>query len=121
MTTVSGQMAYHSGLAAEKQVARDYARRGLPIVSERWRGRGGEIDIIVRDGEGLVFVEVKKAGSFERAAEQLGPQQIERICNSASEYLARAPRGQLTDVRFDLALVDGQGHVRIIENAFGHG
>ncbi|MEP2030836.1 MAG: YraN family protein [Paracoccaceae bacterium] len=121
MTTVTGQVAYYSGLAAEKQVAKDYTRRGLPVISERWRGRGGEIDLIARDGEGLVFVEVKKSGSFERAAEQLRPYQIKRICKSASEYLAHAPRGQLTDVRFDLALVDGRGQVQIIENAFGHG
>lgn len=121
MTTFAGQVAYHSGLSAEKQVARDYERRGLPVACERWRGSGGEIDLIARDGDGLVFVEVKKSRSFTRAAEQLSPRQIERISASASEYLGFEPRGQLTDVRFDLALVDGQGQVRIIENAFGHG
>ena len=121
MTTIAGQVAYHSGLAAEKQIALYYERRGFPVACERWRGSGGEIDLIARDGDDLVFVEVKKSRSFARAAEQLSQRQIERICASASEYLALEPRGQLTDVRFDLALVDGQGQVQIIENAFGHG
>ncbi len=44
---------------------------------------------------------------------------MRRICASAEEYLGTQPRGQLTDVRFDVALVDGQGVVRVIENAFG--
>jgi putative endonuclease len=37
------------------------------------------------------------------------------------EYLGKIPNGSLTDVRFDVALVNALGEVRIIENAFGHG
>ena len=55
----AGAMAYHAGLAAEGRIAQDYARRGFPLANQRWRGRGGEIDLIVRDGEGFIFVEVK--------------------------------------------------------------
>lgn len=116
-----GQRGYHAGLAAEEIVAATYARRGLPVICRRWRGQGGEIDLIARDGAGLIFIEVKAARSFDAALQRLGGRQIGRLCAAASEFLAREPRGQNTDVRFDLALVDGQGAVRVVENAFTAG
>jgi putative endonuclease len=120
MNVHCGQLSYHSGLAAEKRVAQDYAARGLPMVRERWRGCGGEIDLIVRNGTGLVFVEVKKSRSFARAADRLGRAQMARIYAAASEFLEQEPDGQLTEVRFDVALIDAQGQMKILENALGH-
>ncbi|NCO88096.1 MAG: hypothetical protein GW886_15860 [Rhodobacterales bacterium] len=113
------RLNHHAGLVAEDIVARDYARRGRPVAQRRWRGPGGEIDLIARDGDCVVFVEVKKSSSFARAAAALGRRQMDRICASAAAFLEGEPRGQLTDVRFDLAVVDGRGAVEIIENAFG--
>lgn len=113
---MSGIASYHVGLAAEGSVATDYARRGHAIAGRRWRGSGGEIDLIARDGDGLIFVEVKRARDFARAAERLTRHQIARIWGAATEFLAGEPRGQLTPVRLDLALVDGAGRLRIIEN-----
>ncbi|MGY9047173.1 hypothetical protein P775_24245 [Puniceibacterium antarcticum] len=115
-----GAVSYQAGLSAELRIAQDYERRGYPIACQRWRGRAGEIDLIVRDGDGLIFVEVKKSRTFDRAAERLSRAQMRRIYASAEEYLSTQPLGQLTDVRFDVALVDGQGALRMIENAFGH-
>lgn len=112
---------YHAGLAAEESVARDYTRRGNHIAQRRWRGAGGEVDLIMRDGDTVVFVEVKKSRSMARAANRLNRRQMDRLCAAATEFIADEPRGQLTDVRFDLALVDGQGAVQVIENAFGDG
>ena len=109
---------YHTGLAAEDIVASNYARRGRRIAAQRWRGCGGEVDLIVREGARVVFVEVKKSRTFARAAERLTRRQMDRIYASASEFIGGEPAGQMTDVRFDLALVDGRGDVRIIENAF---
>ena len=43
---------------------------------------------------------------------------MDRLVGAASEFIAAEPNGQLTDMRFDLAMVDGQGRVEIIENAF---
>lgn len=114
---MSGAMSYHSGLAAEGQVAAYYQASHHSIAARRWRGHSGEIDLILRHGESIVFVEVKRAESFARAAERLSQAQMQRIWNSASEFLAGEPSGQDTDVRFDVALVDGRGCIRIIENA----
>jgi len=116
---LTGANAYHAGLSAEEAVARDYQRRGFTVAAQRWRGKGGEIDLILRDDAGLVFVEVKKSRDFARAAQRITQRQMQRICLSAEEFIAREPRGSLTPMRFDVALVDQMGQVEIIENAFG--
>ena len=116
-----GAMAYHACLSAEDLIGADYERRGFPIAARRWRGKGGEIDLIAEDGAGLVFVEVKQSRDFDQAAEHVSHHQMKRLYASAEEYLGQMPNGSLTDVRFDVALVNGRGEVRVIENAFGHG
>lgn len=116
---MSGQVSYHAGLRAEEIVERHYADRGLRVVDRRWRGEAGEIDLVARDGKGVIFIEVKKARSRDRAAERVTERQMRRIYAAASEYLAGMPDGQSTDVRFDVALVDVHGAVEVIENAFG--
>lgn len=118
--SVRGSVSYHAGHAAELRVATDYERRGFSIAHHRWRGAGGEIDLIARDGDDLVFIEVKASASFDAAAARINPRQMKRIYASAAQFLENEPGGQLTNVRFDAALVDGTGAVQIIENAFGH-
>lgn len=113
-----GAMSYQAGLAAEKSVAAHYVHGGLAILAERWRGSQGEIDLVAQDGDAIVFIEVKKSRSHAQAAARLTRRQMDRIYGAGSEFLATQPRGQLTDVRFDVALVDGQGQVDVIENAF---
>jgi putative endonuclease len=114
---IKGSVAYHAGLAAEDSVALAYERAGHPIVARRWRGSAGEIDLIAQNGEGFVFIEVKKSRSHAEAASALSPAQIARIFDAASEFVANAPRGLLTQMRFDVALVDGMGRIERLENA----
>ncbi len=115
-----GLRAYLSGASAESAVARHCMRQGYDLLAEPWQGRGGEIDLILKDGEIFVFCEVKKARSFESALNSLREAQMQRIHAAASEYLEHTPKGQLSDVRFDLALVNVAGEIRIVENAFSH-
>lgn len=113
-----GKTSYLAGQAAEEIVARQYASGGYPILAQRWRGSKGEIDLVARDGEAIVFIEVKKSKSHAMAATRLTRRQMGRIYGAGSEFLATQPKGQLTDVRFDVALVDDMGRVDVIENAF---
>ena len=113
-----GQRAYQSGLSAENAVERHYQRQGFETAARRWRRRGvGELDLVMRDGEALIFVEVKKSRDFARAAESLTSRQMARLYDGASAFMAEEPRGELTECRFDVALVNGQGEIQILENA----
>jgi putative endonuclease len=116
---MSGARSYHAGLAAESTVERHYGRSGLAVAARRWRGLGGEIDLVLRDGAALVFVEVKQAASHATAAWRVTERQMARVLAAAAEYLAGEPQEMDTELRFDVALVDGQGRVDIIENAYG--
>ncbi|MEO9516655.1 MAG: YraN family protein [Paracoccaceae bacterium] len=113
-----GRMAFEAGLAAEERIVMDYQSRGFVVVDRRWRGRSGEIDLVAKDGAGFIFVEVKQSRSFDRALHNLTEQQVARLFSTADEYLAKKDLGSMTDVRFDVALVDQQGAFRILQNAF---
>ena len=113
-----GRVNYHAGLAAEAAVARKYEDMGIAICARRWRGLTGEIDLIGRSGDEVIFVEVKQSRTHDLAASHLSQAQIARIFVSVDEFLAGEPKGLLTDVRIDLALVDGHGRIEVVENAF---
>jgi putative endonuclease len=112
-----GRRAYLAGQSAEKMVLRDYLQRGYELAAQRWRGGGAEIDLIFHDGNGCVFVEVKQSASFDRAINALRPAQVQRLMQAATVFVAGELKGQLTDMRFDVALVNGRGEIQIIENA----
>ena len=65
----------------------------------------------------MIFVEVKKSRDFARAAESLSYRQMQRILGAAEEFVAGEPKGLLTEMRFDVALVDAVGRIEILENA----
>ena len=115
---LAGQRSYLAGLAAEEQVASHYTRMGRAVCARRWRGQGGEIDLVARDGGELVFIEVKQSRTHHDAAMHLTDGQMRRIWNTANEYLAGEPTGLMTQMRFDIALVDGLGRIEVIENAY---
>ncbi len=113
-----GLANYHAGHAAEGSVARHYEGLGIPITVRNWRGSGGEIDLIGRLGDQVIVVEVKQSRSHDLAASHVTQAQVARIFATVEEFLGGEPKGLLTDVRIDLALVDGQGRIEVLENAF---
>jgi putative endonuclease len=115
---MSGARSYHAGLAAEDAVERHYGGRGHAVAARRWRGLGGEIDLVLRDGAALIFVEVKLAVSHAAAAWRVTERQMARVMAAATEFVAGEPRAMDTEMRFDIALVDGQGRIEVIENAY---
>lgn len=113
-----GRLANLSGRMAEDSVTLTYQRAGAVLLASRWRGLAGEIDLILREGDCLVFVEVKKSCSHAMAAQRLDRRQMDRICLAALEYVDRHGNG-LSEMRFDAALVDDMGRIDVIANAFG--
>lgn len=108
---------YLSGLSAEHQVAALYREGGYRQLATRWRGGGGELDLVLERDDGCVFVEVKASRTLARAARSLSSGQIGRLFRAAEAFLTRLPGGLATAARFDVALVDEQGRIEIIENA----
>ncbi len=112
----SGRGAHFSGLAAEEIAERLYLAEGATVAARRWKCPDGEIDLILRNGDGLVFVEVKARRRHEAAAVAISAAQWQRIGAAASRYLAETTDGTL-NCRFDVVLVDRSGLAERIENA----
>ncbi|MCJ7872681.1 YraN family protein [Phaeobacter sp. J2-8] len=107
-----------AGVSAEGSIERAYVAAGHRVLARRWRARGGEIDLILQDGNGTyVFAEVKKSATFDRALARITPQQVARIHAAAEVFLGDCPQGLLSDVRFDAALVDSMGQTQILKGA----
>ena len=112
-----GAAGYHKGLSAETQVIRHYQALGATLLHQRWRGSAGELDLVLELGDDVIMVEVKASRNLAQAAARLSPRQCQRIFQTAEEFLATCPRGQLTPMRLDVALVDNAGTIEILENA----
>ena len=81
------------GNAGEDEALAHLQQHGLVLVERNFRCKGGEIDLIMRDGKGLVFVEVRqRAGrGFGGAAASVTPAKRRRLINAAQYYLLRHP------------------------------
>lgn len=105
------------GKRAEELACAHLRNQGYQIIERSWRSPFGELDIVARDGESLVFVEVKaRAGSaFGGAEEALTKRKRDRLVATAAAYLAAV--GADLPVRFDLLAVTGEGIV-LYKDAF---
>ncbi|MDE7074115.1 MAG: YraN family protein [Odoribacter sp.] len=102
-------MAEHNlyGQAGEEAAAAYLAARGYVVLERNWRTKRGEVDIICRQGDLLVVVEVKsRREGEERPAELLNAAKRRRLRTAAEAYL-RA-KGLEAEVRFDLVVVTGE-------------
>lgn len=95
------------GREAEERAARHLERHGLRVVARNFRVRGGEIDLICRDGRVLVFVEVRQRSrsDYGGAGASITTSKQRRIVLAARHYLAGQPE---CDCRFDCVLIEGE-------------
>lgn len=97
-------------------------RRGYAILARRYRTRHGEIDVVAREGETVVFVEVKarRDEAFGGGGAAVTGWKQQRIVRMATDYLAR--RGLLdAPCRFDVVTVQfdaGRPRVEVFTHAF---
>jgi putative endonuclease len=110
------------GHHGEDLACRELERRGYAIVARRYRRRGGELDIIARDGRTMVFVEVKSRAShaFGAAAEAVTRLKRKRITDLALDYLMRNHLSHCP-CRFDVVSIhfdSGSPVVDVFQNAF---
>lgn len=97
-----------TGQRAENQAAHFLEQRGLAVVARNYRCRGGEIDLVCREGKTLVFVEVRlrRNPGFGGAAASITPAKQRRIVLAAQHYLTTHGSSNC-DCRIDCILLDG--------------
>ena len=91
---------------------------GLTLIERNWLCRFGEIDLIMRDGAALVFVEVRQRNSqrFGGAAASIGRQKQARIERTVGLYLSGLPI--VPECRVDAVLFDGSSAPQWLRNIF---
>ncbi len=107
---------------AKEQQARAYLEaQGLQQIVNNYRCRFGEIDLIMREGDTLVFVEVRFRSSdrFGTSAETVGLRKQRRLIAAAEHYLQRHP--SCMRCRFDVLALGPGEQMQWIQNAFEAG
>jgi putative endonuclease len=97
--------AFQNGISAESRAAAMLLVKGYRILARRFRTPAGEIDIVCKRRNALVFVEVKTRASYEEAAEAVTEQQRRRIVGAAEYWLQARPQDGEVDVRFDVVII----------------
>jgi len=110
------------GKHGEDLACAELERRGYAILDRRYRTKFGEIDIVAREGEVTVFVEVKTrvGDQFGGGAEALTGWKQRRLTQMAVDYLARH-RLHDRPCRFDVVAIDiegGQPRIQVYAHAF---
>ena len=112
------------GRKAEIHVARWLKLRGWKILSKRFKIPEGEVDIIARRKNIIIFVEVKQRATLLKTDDIVSQTNISRVMEAAEIWVNQNfdSLGPDFEIRFDLAVIEGRVHplakVQYIENAF---
>jgi putative endonuclease len=113
---------HHLGRLGERLAAEHLERRGCSIVSRNHRTRYGEIDLIVMDGDMLVFVEVKTRRGRGSPWDALHDAKRAQVRRMARAYLTEVPnRPRAAGLRFDAIgiQIDGRGQLTSLSHLEG--
>jgi putative endonuclease len=97
--------AFRTGLSAEARAAAYLMAKGYRILAKRFRTPVGEIDLVARRRNVVVFVEVKARATLDDAAYAVTPRQQRRIIDAAQTWLMAHPEHAEFDLRFDAMLI----------------
>jgi putative endonuclease len=98
-----------AGAAFEQRACRELERAGLKLIARNYSTRYGELDLVMREGETLVFVEVRhrlRASHGDAAASITATKQM-RLVQTAQLWLAAHPHHAQRACRFDVVTYDG--------------
>ena len=110
--------AFRRGVSAESVAAILLGAKGYRTIARRWKSPVGEIDLVVKRGRLIVFVEVKARKDLDQAAESVLVRQRRRIVAAAEAWLAAHPEHAGYDMRFDAVLVSPGRMPQHIVSAF---
>ncbi len=109
------------GSGAEQLALRFLERKGLRLLTRNYRCRRGEIDLVMQEGNFLVFVEVRyrKHNRYGSPAESVTARKQQRILNAAARYLMDAAGTKARPCRFDVVAISAEGeNIDWIRDAF---
>lgn len=110
----------NDGALAEQWAAQYLQQQGLKPITQNYRSRFGEIDLIMQDGATLVFIEVRlrRNADFGGAAASIDARKQQRIIRTAQQYLAAL--AHTPPCRFDAILMDDPlgRNAQWLKNAF---
>lgn len=115
------------GMQGEDIACRFIESHGGRILERNFRFKGGEIDVIYKDGNYIVFGEIKyrSSSTFGMAEEAVGYRKQRTISRGCDFYVLQKNLDQFTPIRFDviaLNIDEGQNRVKVhyIKNAFDY-
>lgn len=105
------------GRRAEQQAKEFLQRQGLILIDKNYRCRHGEIDLIMKDGSQLVFIEVRyrRTEAFGGPLASIDHRKKTRLIATASHYLQS--KKQQGTARFDVIGITGENQIDWVENA----
>lgn len=117
------QSPRHIGQAAELTALHFLKRKGLQIVTRNYHCRYGEIDLIMRDGEDIVFIEVRSRcrSDYGTAAETVNDRKKRKLIKTATHFLQKNGLLYKVSSRFDIVAIhqtEQQMKLDWIVNAF---
>lgn len=120
MKTAAGRrrFTYGRGLGAERMALLWLLLKGYRPLARRYAAAGGEIDLVVRRGGTVAFVEVKARGSMADALEAIDQAKRRRVCRAARVWLAAHPWAMRCTMRADAVFLAPGSLPRHLENAF---
>lgn len=113
--------ARHTGEQAENRACEYLQQQGLTTLTRNYHCPRGELDIIMEDGETIVFVEVRFRNNnrFGSAAESITKTKQDKVMTTALYYLQAFPEYADRPIRFDVVAMDKQQtEIDWIKNAF---
>ncbi len=106
------------GVAWEQLAGEHLQQAGLQVLARNFRTRFGEIDLICRDGEVLVFVEVRyraRTSGYGSGADSVTAAKRQRLVTAASQYRQAHPALGDLACRFDVVAITGSERTPVID------
>ena len=101
-----------AGIAAEQQALHYLQAQGLQLLAQNWRCKRGELDLVMLDGDTVVFVEVRYRlhAGFGGALASVDTRKQQKLVLAAQYFLQKETRWASSPCRFDVIALQGRGH-----------
>ncbi len=104
-----GNTRHTAGREAEASALRHLQQQGLQLIAQNWLCKRGELDLVMLDGDTVVFVEVRyrRHSTWGGALESVDFRKQQKVILAAQLFLQSEPRWQSAACRFDVVAIEG--------------